>query len=227
MSALDPNAFVVIAVITRPHGVHGEVRVHPFNEDSTLLRELKSIWLLGVEPRKVGLIGVRESGDTPVLRIEGCDTREAAESYRGRELAVRRSELPSLDSDEHYHIDLVGAEVFHRGGRLGQVREVLRYPTVDALAVTLTSGEVEIPILEPYIETIDVPGRRIDVAYVEDFLDAAVSPEADENDCPGLDDHSDPGDDAALLDDDASEADSVREVCDADPAAIGSSRRSP
>lgn len=163
---------VVLAVVTRPHGVRGEVRAHRFNPGSTLLLELDRVVVSpkdGAPPRELAVLGSKRSGDADVLRLEGCERVEHAEALRGAELAVPRAWLPEPAEDEHYHVDLVGLEVREDGAPLGEVLGVTSYPSVDVLRVRTARGVVEIPILEPYVVAVDVEGGTIDVANSADF----------------------------------------------------------
>lgn len=173
---------VVLGAITRPHGVRGEVRVHRFNADSPLILELERVLLVResaggagerrveerrVEERKV--LSSKRSGDADVLRLEGITRVEDAESLRGVAIAARRAWLPPLDDDELYHVDLVGMRVVEAGVEIGQVDDVLAYPSVDCLRVTTARGAIEIPILEPYVIEVDAERGVIEVAHTEDF----------------------------------------------------------
>lgn len=162
---------VVLGVVTRPHGVRGEVRVHRFNEDSPLLLELPRLLLVpkdGTE-REVVVRSSKRSGDADVLMLEGCTRREDAEALRGAELAARREWLPPLEEDEHYHIDLIGLRVVEAGAELGEVLEVMAYPSVDALRVRTERGTIEIPILAPYVVEVDLDRGVVEVANSADF----------------------------------------------------------
>ena len=164
------DARVVLGVITRPHGVRGEVRAHRFNPASTLLLELRSAFV-GAEDSAVrmSIESARPMGEADVLRLAGVGTREAAEALRGREIAVPRSELPEPEDGEYYHADLLGMQVHEAGASLGEVVAVIAQPSVDVLRIRTASGFLEIPILEPYVVGVDATARLIEVAHLGDF----------------------------------------------------------
>lgn len=166
---------VVLGAITRPHGVRGEVRVHRFNPDSELILELERVLLVRedaaggrvLDERKV--LSSKRSGDADVLRLEGLARVEDAEALRGVEVAARRAWLPPPDEDELYHVDLIGMRVVEAGAEIGEVDDVLAYPSVDCLRVTTARGVIEIPIIEPYVIDVDLERGVIEVAHTEDF----------------------------------------------------------
>jgi 16S rRNA processing protein RimM len=169
--ARSDEATIVLGVITRAHGVRGEVRVHRMNPSSTLLLELDRVLLRekdGTE-REVAIRGRKRSGDADVLLLDGCTRLEDADALRGVEIAVPRSRLPRTEEDEHYHVDLIGLAVHEAGARIGEVAAVLSYPSADVLAVRTERGTLEVPILEPYVVAIDREAGTIEVAHTEDF----------------------------------------------------------
>ena len=167
----DGPELVVLGVITRPHGVRGEVRVHRFNPTSTLLLELDRVVVRSKDgaTRERAIRASKRSGDADVLALEGVVRAEEAEALRGAELCVPPEKLPPPAEGEFYHRDLVGMRVREGERDLGEVLEVATYPSVDALRVKTERGVIEIPILEPYVVAVDSAARTIEVAHSDDF----------------------------------------------------------
>jgi 16S rRNA processing protein RimM len=94
--------------------------------------------------------------DKPIIRLEGCGSREAAESLRGAELLVPR---PPLEADEYWAQDLEGCTVVDGGREIGVVSRMVALPSCEALEV----GELLIPMVRDAIRSIDLEARRIDV----------------------------------------------------------------
>ena len=106
------------------------------------------------EPRAIDrLAGTREK---PILRLEGCASREDAEALRGAELAVP---APPLEEDEYWARDLVGCTVVDGPREVGVVSRMVALPSCEALEV----GDLLIPMVRDAIRSIDVDARRIDV----------------------------------------------------------------
>src|SRR5689334_12669314 len=157
--------WVALAEIARPHGVRGEVRVKMYNSDSELLPSLPEVLvrkLDGVE-RNVRLESVRGADAGYFLaKLEGVDDRDAAESFRGAQLCVRRDAFPPLEEGEFYACDIVGARLYGPDGELGIVEDLATYPTADVLVGRLSGGtRCEIPLLDDYIDEIDMEARHV------------------------------------------------------------------
>jgi len=163
---------IALGVVVKPHGIKGEVRVHLFNPDSTLLQSYSEVMLRSPEG-EVTVVSVSSFGrgkDYIRFQIDGSDSREVAESLRGHELCLPREALPDLAEGEHYLVDLEGLEVRGEGGEpYGQVERVVTLPTVDCLRVPCDGGYVEIPIMDRYVTNIDYERGVIEVAFVEEL----------------------------------------------------------
>ena len=173
-----PERLIALGAVVRPHGLRGEVRVHRFNPDSTLLLEQERVWLRrDGETREVIVESSRAHGDLVLYILQGVVGREAAEALRGSEVCLPREALPPPDANEYYHADLIGLRaVDPTGAELGVVSDVIQYPSTDCLAVDSDAGRREVPILDPYLVDTDLAAGTITLAHTEDFELQALRP---------------------------------------------------
>ena len=117
--------------------------------------------------------GVRDQGDAIVCTAPEIPDRDAAEAMKGVRVFVSRATFPKTDDGEFYWVDLIGLAVFNReGALLGEVvglidtgpHCVLRVRPADPAA-----DERLIPFVEAYVDSVDMPGRRILVDWGLDF----------------------------------------------------------
>ncbi len=168
----DDYPLVAIAVVARPHGVRGELRVTRLNPESTLLYDLDAILLhQGGEDRPYAVQSARQGPKGAVLmRLAGVADREAADALRGAEVRVPRSALPPTDDDEWYFVDLIGLTAVDEAGEaLGEVVDVLEYPTIDCLAVYDGSEVREVPMNEPYLIDVRLEEGRVILSGIDDL----------------------------------------------------------
>jgi 16S rRNA processing protein RimM len=115
---------------------------------------------------------VRRSGteQRPILRLDGCETRESAEALRGEALLVARDSQPALGEDEWWPEQLEGCRV-HDGERtIGVVTGVRALPSCEVLEVAREDGgELLVPLVRDAVRAVDVERRDIDVdmAFLE------------------------------------------------------------
>ena len=117
--------------------------------------------------------GVRDQGDAIVCTAPEIPDRDAAEAMKGVRVFVSRATFPKTDDGEFYWVDLIGLAVVNREqAALGEVvglidtgpHCVLRVRPADPAA-----DERLIPFVEAYVDSVDMPGRRILVDWGLDF----------------------------------------------------------
>ena len=125
-------SWIELGVIAKPHGVRGEVRVHVFNPESTLLQELAEVFLIGEEDEEPALVAIESTRQGPERAADAAfadvRSREDAEALRGYKLCVPRDALPELEEGEYYHADLIGLDAVEGDEAIGKVSEVHRLP---------------------------------------------------------------------------------------------------
>ena len=131
-------------------------------------------------PFALNVQGVRDQGDALVATAPEIPDRDAAEAMKGVRVFVSRSTFPAPDPDEFYWIDLIGLSVANREGvALGDViglidtgpHCVLRVKSAAAGDVPAEPAADErlIPFVEAYVDSVDLPGRRIVVDWGLDY----------------------------------------------------------
>jgi len=154
--------FLEAGRVGRAHGLDGSFHV---NGPRPRLLTLGMPTDLGEIVRRVG------TDEKPVVRVAGCETREAAEALHGRPLLVALADAPELEPGEWWAHELEGLSVSDGERPVGTVRRMLELPSVEVLEVERPDGSaLLVPMVGDAIRELDVPGRRVDVDL--EFLDA-------------------------------------------------------
>lgn len=154
-----PADRVLAGRVGRPHGLDGSFRVR---EPRIALLAHGSV--VNVGGRSVRIVRRAGTDDHPIVRLEGIEQREAAESLRGAELMVPRADAPTPGEDEWYAADLEGCEVHDGDRRVGVVRRLVPLPSCEALEVSRQDAEdLLVPLVRDAVREVDVDARRIDV----------------------------------------------------------------
>jgi 16S rRNA processing protein RimM len=147
--------------VGRPHGLDGSFHVSEAVPD--LLAAAETV-VLGEDLRRI----TRRAGHERrlILRVEGCESRDAAAALRGTELRVARESAPALAEDEWWADDLEGCTV-HDGERtVGTVRRLLALPSCEVLEVERgdpAAGALLVPLVSDAVRAVDVGARRIEI----------------------------------------------------------------
>lgn len=168
---MDPETWVPLAEVARPHGVRGELRLKVFNQDSDalLLAEDVLVRFPDGEEHEVSVDHARRADMAVLLKLHSVDDRDRAEDLRGAMICVRRKDFPPLEDGEFYACDVEGAEVVLEGARVGTVQELRTYPSVEVLVVSAADGgkPYEVPLVEAFVRRVDAQAARVELATLE------------------------------------------------------------
>jgi 16S rRNA processing protein RimM len=157
------SQFLELGHVAKAHGLRGEVRVHLHWAESTALEDASELWLETPKGRtRYEVEGTRGSVKALLLKLRGVDDRTQAEALQGSVILAERSELEALEPGEYYLADLVGALVVAPDGEVGVVEGVELYPTADTLLIRTKDQQLlQQPLVEPWIEHVDVAAKRV------------------------------------------------------------------
>ncbi|MFZ5799525.1 MAG: 16S rRNA processing protein RimM [Desulfobulbus sp.] len=151
--------YILLGKVTRPHGIRGEIRVHPFSGQPENFLGYREIFLAPVDQEERIPYRIEQSrvqGRQVILRLAGCESRTVAELLAGREVWLRRSDLPEPGEDEFYLADLEGREaVMTDGLPLGRITAILDSPAHPILVVTGRDREYLVPVHRGIVVSID------------------------------------------------------------------------
>ncbi len=154
--------FLEAGRVGRAHGLDGS-----FHVTSPRPRLLT----LGMPTDLGEIVRLAGTDEKPVVRLAGCETREAAAALHAQPLRVALADAPKLDDGEWWAHELEGLAVTDGDRAVGTVRRMLELPSVEVLEVECADGsELLVPMVGDAIRTLDVAGRRVDVDL--GFLDA-------------------------------------------------------
>ena len=165
----------------RAHGLKGEVRLKSFTGEPEAIASYGP--LVAGARRPVTLTSVRPApGGAPdmlIARVEGVDTREAAEALNRLELRLPRERLPDPEEDEFLLADLIGLRVETAAGDLiGAVIAVPNYGSGDLLEIAPATGGATalLPFTKAFVPAVDLAAGRL-VADPPADLFAPASPD--------------------------------------------------
>ena len=170
----DWDELAVVGRIVRPHGLRGDVVVHPetdFVEER--FRSGASFWTRSAAGEKeLTIRTARMAGGRPVLGFEGVSSVEQAEGLVGLELRVPEETLQPLGEAMYYLHQLAGCVVSTTAGaHVGTVAKVDVGIGSSRLVIEGERGEILIPLAAEICIEIDVEAKRIVIAPPDGLLD--------------------------------------------------------
>jgi len=164
---------ITIGKIVKPQGRKGEVAVEVISDRPERFASLRRAFVPSEQGLAREVIVTRSWPHKGrfVLKLEGVDSIDEAEAYRGMEIRLAEDDLDPLPEGSYYHHQLKGLQVEDPEGRvLGVVRDVMTTAgDVANLVVQGTTGEWLLPLAEAFVRHVDPAQGRI-VAVRPEFV---------------------------------------------------------
>ena len=169
----------IIGRLGSTHGVRGWLRIHSFTDVAKDIFSFSQHLLCKSEGQwqPVKITQWRVHRDAFLCHIEGVDSREDAQLWVGREIAIMPEHLPTLPSDEYYWRDLTGCRIkTEQGYDMGVVNHLMETGANDVLVVKANANDAFnmnerlLPFLPgEVIKTVDIANKSIIVDWDPNF----------------------------------------------------------
>lgn len=145
---------IVIGQCGRPYGVKGWFHVQSFTADAKNILNYPNWTLLTPQGKQkpVKLQGIRGHGNHFIAKIQGIDSPEEAKSVGLFSIAIAPEELPKLNENQYYWVELIGLRaILPNGQGLGTVSQLFETGANDVIVIQTASGK---ELLVPYIDEV-------------------------------------------------------------------------
>jgi 16S rRNA processing protein RimM len=135
---------LVVGAIIGTHGLYGELRVRLITDDPDHFVSLPRV-LVGEQRVPYEIESVRFSRGAALVKLDGIDDIETAESIRGAVLRIPGSEARPLGENEYFLYQVVGIAVRDEAGSdLGTVTDIIETGANLVFVVTNSAGKEEL-----------------------------------------------------------------------------------
>lgn len=162
-----------IGKLVAVHGLKGELLLKHELGKKTSLKGLKAVF---VEEKKDSFIpwfieSVKiKSEDEVYLKLEGADTREAAQKLTQKKIWVTEADHKKFAAKSS-PASLIGYLVVDNGNPLGTILEVIEQPHQLLCRLEIKEKEVLVPLHEASLQKIDHRKKQVLVELPEGLLD--------------------------------------------------------
>jgi 16S rRNA processing protein RimM len=168
------DGLVAIAKVARPRGLKGEVFADLLTDFPERFDGLEDVTAVLKDGNRLELKieDLRFQNDRLVLKFDGYDSVEAAETLRDIEICVTEADAVELEEGEFFDWELIGCAVNTVDGqRIGAVSEVQRTGGTENLLVDGEGRDHLIPFAESICVEVDVNKKLIIIDPPEGLLE--------------------------------------------------------
>ena len=165
---MQANRLIVAGKVAKPHGLKGEICIEPYVDSPSVLDGISRVYLQlpGRKPRPFALTGWRPHLQYVLVFLDKIRGRDMVDPWRGAEFLLREKDLPPLDEDEVYVMDMIGLSVQLKDGTVvGILEEIQFLPSHELWHIASPDGrEILFPAVPEFVLDIDLDNE---VAVIE------------------------------------------------------------
>jgi len=161
-----------IGTIVKPQGIRGELRVFPTTDDPARFNLLvgEAVYVrLGSTERTYKLLQARLQKNIVVIKLEGVNDRNTAETLVRGIIAIPDDKALPLEEGEYFVRDLIGLNVEDENGEhLGILSKVLNTNANDVYVIEAAEGDsFMIPAIKNVILSVSIPDKKMTVRMMD------------------------------------------------------------
>ena len=161
--------WISVGIITRSHGLKGELKFFPSDQDNVIVQREQRV-RLGEAQLKIE--SVRGAKPPFIIKFDGINSIEATKNLTGKELQVARADFETLPEGEYYRFEIEGLKAFDDTGKYyGIVEVVIATGSNDVFAVRGEGKEWLIPMIDSVVQTIDLEKGKLIFHCVEGLFE--------------------------------------------------------
>jgi 16S rRNA processing protein RimM len=171
---LKEKKHLTVGRIMSSWGVRGQVKVEPLTDNPKRFKTLHEVFIefgdITVFYRVESVIFLKQY--FPVLKLEGINLRQEAETLKGHYLNIQRRYAVRLPKGRYFICDIIGLYVFDELDEcLGTVTDVLQTGANDVYVVEAKNKkEILIPAIKQVVKKIDLENGIMVVRPLEGML---------------------------------------------------------
>ena len=161
--------WIPVGRVTRTHGLKGELKFFPADQDDLVVQKDQQI-RLGETTFKIK--SVRGVKSPFIVKFEGVDSIEAAQSLSGQEVLVAKEDFESLPEGEYYRFEIEGLKAFDDTGKYyGVIEEIIATGSNDVYVVHGDGKEWLVPMIDSVVKNIDLEEGKLIFHCVEGLFE--------------------------------------------------------
>jgi 16S rRNA processing protein RimM len=162
-----------VGKIVKTHGLKGEVTLCIDNEQFDDIEEL-NYFLLDVNEQLIPYFieDIAYHSNKAFVLFQDLKTLEAANQFVGKSAYLPLDLLPEKEGNEFYSHEVVGYLVVdEEKGEIGNVNEIIEYPTQSIIQIIKDGKEILIPIHDDILKDVNREEKKIYIKAPNGLID--------------------------------------------------------
>ena len=161
---------IEIGEVVNTHGVRGELKLNPWTDSLDSLLDVETFYYtVKGETKSLSVQQIRIHKNCAIVKAEGIDDMQKAETFRGKVFFVEKEELPE---GVYYIADLIGLTVVTDDGELGKITDVFPTGSNDVYEVKSQGNKpIYLPAIAQVVNEINISEGFIKVTIPDGLLD--------------------------------------------------------
>jgi 16S rRNA processing protein RimM len=171
---VSSEKLLLVGKVIKPHGFKGLIRVWSYARTGESFLHSGTVFLKrdSQDPIEYRVLDVKPHKNIFLMRIEGLDNFEKADSFKGADILVDKDHLRRNSDDEYYWFELIDLRVYLDTGKyLGMIKEIIPTGSNDVYVVKLNDSEFLIPALQDVVKKIDLDKGEMIISAMDGLLD--------------------------------------------------------
>ena len=161
--------WIPVGRVTRTHGLKGELKFFPDDRDDLVVQNDQLI-RLGETTFKIK--SIRGAKSPFIVKFDGVDSIEAAQSLSGQEVLIAREDFELLPEGEYYRFEIEGLKAFDDTGKYyGVIEDVIATGSNDVYVVREDGKEWLVPMIDSVVQSIDLEQGKLIFHCVEGLFE--------------------------------------------------------
>jgi len=171
---VSSGKLLLVGKVIKPHGFKGLIRVWSYARTIDSFCHSGAVYLKQdhQEPIEYTVLDVRPHKNIFLMSVEGVDTFEKADSFKGADILIKKDHLTRNSDDEFYWFELIDLKVYLDTGKyLGIIKEIIPTGSNDVYVVKQNNSEFLIPAIHDVVKKIDLAKGEMIITAMDGLLD--------------------------------------------------------
>lgn len=174
LSKVSSEKLLLVGKVIKPHGYKGLIQVWSYAGTKGSFQYSGTVFFKkdNQEPLEYSVLEVNPHKKIFLMRVEGLDTYEEVNGFRGAKILVNKDHLAKESDDEYFWFELIGLRVYLDTGKyLGIIKEIIPTGSNDVYVVKLNDSEFLIPAIHEVVKNIDLSKGEMVISAMDGLLD--------------------------------------------------------